>query len=115
MLPLDAVLINVTPPDEHGFCSLGTAVDTVITAIRCGKTVIAQLNKRCPGPSATASSTSARSTSASRWTCRPTSTPIREIGDVERRIGEYVAELVQDEATLQMGIGAIPSAVGLYL
>ncbi len=48
VLPLDACLINVTPPDEHGFCSLGTAVDTVITAVRCGKTIIAQLNKSMP-------------------------------------------------------------------
>ena len=55
ILPLDAALINVTPPDEHGFCSLGTSVDTVITAVRKAKVVIAQLNKLMPRPSATAS------------------------------------------------------------
>src|ERR1035437_2284910 len=48
VLPLDAVLINVTPPDEHGFCSLGTSVDTVLAAVRCGKTIIAQLNRSMP-------------------------------------------------------------------
>ena len=47
VLPLDAALIN-SPPDEHGFCSLGTSVDTVPAAIRCGKTIIAQLNRSMP-------------------------------------------------------------------
>ena len=42
LLPLDAVFANVSPPDEHGFCSLGTSVDTMLTAVRCAKTVIAR-------------------------------------------------------------------------
>ena len=48
ILPLDAVLINVTPPDAHGFCSLGTSVDATLAAVRSSKLVIAQLNDRMP-------------------------------------------------------------------
>ena len=70
---------------------------------------------RCRGRSATASSTSRRSTSRSSATSRPTSIPVGPIGEVERRIGEYVAELVPDGATLQLGIGAIPAATALAL
>ena len=70
---------------------------------------------RCRGRSARASSTSTRSTTASRSTSRRTCYPPPVIGEVERRIGEFVADLVPDGATLQMGIGAIPTAVALSL
>ena len=70
---------------------------------------------RCRGRSARASSTSATSTSRSRSTSRPTSHARPAIGDIERRIGEHVAELVPDGATLQLGIGAIPTATALAL
>ena len=71
--------------------------------------------RRCRGRSATASSTSTTSTWRSRSTSRRTSTPSPTIGDVERRIGGHVAELVSDGATLQLGIGAIPSATAQAL
>jgi 4-hydroxybutyrate CoA-transferase len=115
VLPLDACLINVTPPDEHGFCSLGTAVDTVITAIRCGKTIIAQLNKSMPRTLGDSFVHVSKIDYGVEVDVPPYSHADPEIGDVERRIGEYVADLVQDEATIQMGIGAIPSAVGMHL
>jgi acyl-CoA hydrolase len=115
VLPLDACLINVTPPDEHGFCSLGTAVDTVITAIRCGKTIIAQLNKSMPRTLGDSFVPVSKIDYGVEVDVPPYEHPDPEIGDVERRIGEYVADLVQDEATIQMGIGAIPSAVGMHL
>jgi acyl-CoA hydrolase len=115
VLPLDACLINVTPPDEHGFCSLGTAVDTVITAIRCGKTIIAQLNKSMPRTLGDSFVPVSKIDYGVEVDVPPYEHADPEIGDVERRIGEYVADLVQDEATIQMGIGAIPSAVGMHL
>ena len=110
VLPLDAVLINVTPPDEHGFCSLGTSVDAMLAAIRRARTVIAQLNR---GDAAharrRASSTSTTSTSAVEVDVPPYDYHGRaRSATVERRIGEFVADLVPDGATLQMGIGAIP-------
>ena len=101
------------PPDAHGFCSLGTSVE----AMHAGdpaprRRSSSSSTARCRGRSARASSTSTRSTSRSRSTSPPYELASARIGDVERRIGEYVAELVPDGATLQLGIGAIPAADG---
>jgi 4-hydroxybutyrate CoA-transferase len=115
ILPLDAALINVSPPDEHGFCSLGTSVDTVIAAIRNTKVVIAQINRSMPRTLGDSFVHVDKIDLGVEVDVPPYEHADPEIGEVERRIGEYVAELVPDEATLQMGIGAIPSAVGLYL
>ena len=115
LLPLDAVFINVTPPDEHGFCSLGTAVDTMLTAVRCAKTVIAQFNKSMPRTLGDSFVHVSKIDYAVEVDQPPYNHVIGEPDDVERRIGEFVAGLVQDEATLQMGIGAIPNAVGMCL
>jgi acyl-CoA hydrolase len=115
ILPLDAVLINVTPPDAHGFCSLGTSVDTTLTAVRCGKTIIAQLNKSMPRTLGDSFVHVDKIDYAVEVDRPPYEHPDPPISDVEARIGAYVADLVPDEATLQMGIGAIPSAVGQHL
>jgi 4-hydroxybutyrate CoA-transferase len=115
ILPLDATLINVSPPDEHGFCSLGTSVDTVIAAIRNTKVVIAQINRSMPRTLGDSFVHVDKIDLGVEVDMPPYEHADPEIGEIERRIGEYVAELVPDEATLQMGIGAIPSAVGLYL
>jgi 4-hydroxybutyrate CoA-transferase len=115
VLPLDACLINVSPPDEHGFCSLGTSVDCVMTAVRMGKTIIAQLNKSMPRTLGDSFVHVNDIDLGVEVDVPPYEHADPEIGDVERRIGEFVADLVQDEAVLQMGIGAIPSAVGLFL
>jgi 4-hydroxybutyrate CoA-transferase len=115
LLPLDAVFANMTPPDDHGFCSLGTSVEAMQTAIRCAKTVIAQFNKAMPrthGDSYVHVSQIDRAVEVDQ---APYVYAPGEIGDVERRIGEFVADLIPDEATLQMGIGAIPTAVGVWL
>jgi 4-hydroxybutyrate CoA-transferase len=115
VLPLDVALINVTRPDAHGFCSLGTSVDAALSAIRSAKTVIAQLNAAVPrtlGDSFVHVSDIDLAIEVDQPPYEHADPPI---GDVERRIGEYVAELVPDEATIQMGIGSIPAAVGLAL
>jgi acyl-CoA hydrolase len=114
-LPLDAVFINVTPPDAHGFCSLGTSVDAVLAAVRSATTVIAQFNTAMPRTLGDAFVHISEIDLAVEVDVPPYVHPDPPIGDVERRIGEYVADLVPDGATLQMGIGAIPSAVGLAL
>jgi acyl-CoA hydrolase len=115
ILPLDAVLINCTQPDEHGFCSLGTSVDTVLAAVRNGKTIIAQLNKSMPRTLGDSFVHVSKIDYGVEVDVPPFEHSDPEIGDVERRIGAFVADLVQDEAVLQMGIGAIPSAVCLFL
>jgi 4-hydroxybutyrate CoA-transferase len=114
-IPVDVALINVSPPDRHGFCSLGTSVDVVRAAVQAASVVIAQINAQMPralGDSFVHVSDIDEGVEVSEapYTCV---LPI--IGDVERRIGELVAELVPDGATLQLGIGAIPSAVAAAL
>ncbi len=115
ILPLDAVLINVTPPDEHGYCSLGTSVEGMLAAIPAATTVIAQLNRSMPRTLGESFVHAKDIDLAVEVDIPPYAHRDAEISDVERRVGEYVAALVPDGATLQMGIGAIPEAVTQFL
>jgi len=114
-LPLDAVLVNATPPDAHGFCSLGTSVEAMHAAIRAAGTVIVQLNQAMPRTLGESFIHVNDIDLAVEVGVPPYEHLVGEIGPVERRIGEYVAELVADGATLQLGIGAIPAATALAL
>lgn len=115
VLPLDAVLINVSTPDVHGYCSLGTSVDAALAATRAARTVIAQLNRSMPRTLGDSFVHVDEIDLAIEVDLPPHEHPPTPIGDVERRIGEFVAELVPDGATIQMGIGSIPVAVGMAL
>ena len=114
-LPLDAVLVNATPPDAHGFCSLGTSVEAMHAAIRSAKTVIVQLNRAMPRTLGESFIHVSEIDLAVEVDVPPYEHSVGEIGAVERRIGEHVADLVPDGATLQLGIGAIPAATALAL
>ncbi len=114
-LPLDVALIHVTPPNDKGFCSLGISVDIVKSAAENARLVIAQVNPQMP------------------WTCGhstvhvddldvlvPVDEPLQYVAspppdDVTVRIGEQVAALIEDGATVEFGIGRIPQAVALFL
>jgi 4-hydroxybutyrate CoA-transferase len=110
-LPVDVALVNVAPPDAHGFCSLGLSVDVTLSALRAAKTVVAMINPRMPRTHGE-SFVHVRDIHYGVELARePYAAPPPPIGDVERRIGARVAELVPDGATLQLGIGAIPAAV----
>jgi acyl-CoA hydrolase len=115
LLPLDAALVNVTPPDPHGFCSLGTSVDATLAAVRSARTVIAQFNRAMPRTLGDSFIHVSEIDVATEVNVPPYEVPQPVHGDVERRIGGFVADLVPDGATLQMGIGAIPTAVGAAL
>ncbi len=115
VLPLDAALINVSPPDAHGYCSLGTSVDTALAAVGAATTVIAQLNASMPRTLGDSFVHVDQIDLAVEVDQPPPEHPSPPIGEVERRIGEFVAELVPDRATIQMGIGSIPAAVALAL
>jgi 4-hydroxybutyrate CoA-transferase len=115
VLPLDAVFLNVSPPDDHGFCSLGTSVDAALAATHAATTVIAQLNRSMPRTLGDSFVHVDDIDLAVEVDQPPHEHRVAPIGDVERRIGEFVAELVPDGATIQMGIGSIPAAVGLAL
>jgi acyl-CoA hydrolase len=115
LLPLDAVFVNATAPDAHGFCSLGTSVEAMHSAIRAAKTVIVQFNASMPRTLGESFIHISQIDLAIECDVPLYAYATGEIGEVERRIGEYVADLVPDGATLQLGIGAIPSATALAL
>jgi 4-hydroxybutyrate CoA-transferase len=115
VLPLDAVLVNVTPPDRHGFCSLGTSVEAMHAAILAAKTVIAQFNSSMPRTLGDSFVHVSDIDLAVEVDVPPYEYSVGAIGDVERKVGEYVADLVPDGATLQLGIGAIPAATAMAL
>jgi acyl-CoA hydrolase len=114
-LPLDAVLVNATPPDAHGFCSLGVSVEAMHAAIRVAGTVIVQLNRAMPrtlGESFIHVNDIDLAVDVDMPPYEHVSGPL---GDVERRIGEHVAALIPNGATIQLGIGAIPAATAQAL
>ncbi|MBU5438097.1 4-hydroxybutyrate CoA-transferase [Tissierella sp. MSJ-40] len=114
-LPVDVALVTVSYPDEKGYCSFGTSVDYTKPAAECAKTVIAQINPNMPrtmGDSFIHLSDIDYIVEASADI--PELKPPK-ITDVERSIGEYCASLIEDGSTLQLGIGAIPDAVLLFL
>ncbi len=114
-IQIDTALINVTPPDRHGFCSLGPSVDVTLAAVGAARRVIAQLNPALPRTHGAGFVHVDRITFGVAVDQPPVAVPLPAIGAVERRIGERIAALVPDGATLQMGIGAIPAAVALSL
>lgn len=114
-IQVDVALINVSPPDRHGFCSLGTSVDVALAAVRSARVVIAQLNRAMPRTLGDGVVPVARIDYGVEVDQPPVAAPVTAIDAVERRIGERIAALVPDRATVQMGIGAIPAAVALSL
>lgn len=108
---LDAAVVQLSPPDRHGYCSLGTSCDAARAAVDTAPLVLAEINARMPRTHGNAAVHSSR-IAAFCATDRPLPehAPHRE-SPVEARIGEHVAALVEDRACLQMGIGAIPDAV----
>jgi acyl-CoA hydrolase/GNAT superfamily N-acetyltransferase len=110
-IPVDVALIQVTPPDRHGFCSLGVDVGVIRAGVAACKVLIAEVNAQMPRTHGD-TFVHADRIDAMVETDRPLpEMPPRGGGDVSRRIGRYVADLIEDGSTLQMGIGAIPDAV----
>lgn len=110
-LPLDVVLMQVSPPDAHGFVTLGTTVDCTLTAARLAKVVIAEVNERMPrthGDTAIPISRIDAIVETSRPLLEYVADPFTEM---HMRVARNVAALIPDRATLQTGIGGIPEAV----
>jgi 4-hydroxybutyrate CoA-transferase len=114
ILPVDVALIQVTPPDAEGFCSYGLSVDYTKAAAECAAVVIAQVNANLPYTQGAKIHLDSIHFIVEQDEALIELKPPK-IGDVEKAIGENVASLVQDGATLQLGIGAIPDAVLLFL
>jgi len=108
---LDAALVQLSPPDRHGTCSLGTSVDTARAAVDTAGVVLAEINERMPR---THGHTAVPLDRVTAWTATDRDLPGHDLlppSDVEDRIGAHVAALVEDGACLQLGIGGIPNAV----
>src|SRR5512142_587839 len=117
VLPVDVALIHVSPPDEHGFCSLGVEVGLTKSPAESAKIIIAEVNEQMPrtlGDSFI---------HVSRLSCIvPVNYPVAELPQggegedpISQKIASFIAELIPDGATMQMGIGAIPDAVLNFL
>jgi acetyl-CoA hydrolase len=117
LVPVDVALIQVSPPDEHGICSFGVAVEAAKSATECAKIVVALINKQMPRTLGD----SFIHISKINY-CVECDTPINEYKhskeavnekeeEVFKKIGQNIAEIIEDESTLQLGIGAIPDAV----
>jgi acyl-CoA hydrolase len=110
-MPLDVALIEVSPPDPHGFCSFGVGVDTTLTAAKCARYVVAQVNANMPrtfGDSFIHVSEIDTFVESTRPLCVLPRPPIT---DLQKAIAHHVASLIDDGAVLQTGIGGIPDAI----
>ncbi|TYQ00133.1 acyl-CoA hydrolase [Tenacibaculum adriaticum] len=111
ILPLDAVLIHVSPPDSHGYCSLGVSVEATLAAISNAKNVIAQVNPQMPRVHGEGIIHISEIDTLIEVDLPIPEHHLKAPTEIEQKIGDYVAELIEDESTLQMGIGTIPNAV----
>jgi acetyl-CoA hydrolase len=114
-LPIDVAIIQVAPPDQHGFCSLGVEVGCSLPAAQLARTVIAEVNVRMPRTLGDSFIHVSRISA-----CVETDRPLQELpqGDtnpIAERIGQHIADLIPDGATLQLGLGAVPDSVLRYL
>jgi len=112
LLPIDVAMVTVSPPDQHGYCTLGTSVDVARSAVDTAKIIIAQVNPRMPR---THGDGMIHYTKIHKMVWHEeellTVDYGAKVGEEELLIGKNVAELIDDKSTLQMGIGTIPDAV----
>ena len=112
ILPIDFALIHVSPPDKHGFCSLGTSVDIARSAVRNAHHIVAQVNKQMPRTHGDGIiHISEIQTLVEVNEALPEVNYSLKVDETALTIGKYCAELIEDRSSLQMGIGAIPDAV----
>jgi acyl-CoA hydrolase len=110
-IPLDVALVQLSPPDKHGNCTLGVSVDCAKAACESAPILLAEINERMPRTHGNTVVPLSR-VKAYTITDRPLYESVPEPATaVEDRIGELISEVVEDGATLQMGVGAIPNAV----
>lgn len=110
-LPLDAVFLNVSPPDKDGFCSFGVSADLAVSAVECARKVIVQVNKAMPYSYGDALIHVSRIDAAVETDDPLVEVPTAVPTEIDSAIGRHIAELIPDGATLQIGVGGIPNAV----
>ncbi len=111
ILPIDVALVQVSEPDKHGYCSLGTSVDIAAAAVKSAKTVIAQVNPRMPRTHGDGIVHISAFNAVVQGEQELPEVVCSAPTEIASRIASHCAELVENGATLQVGIGAIPDAV----
>lgn len=111
IVPLDVAFIQVTPPDKHGYCSLGVSVDVSRPAIEKAKIVIAQINPNIPHTQGDSTVHMSKINFAVEIDAPMDVIEVSEPNEIEKAIGLHIAGLIEDGSTLQLGIGNIPNAV----
>ena len=111
ILPLDVAFLSVSPPDRHGYCSLGPSVDISLDAMSAAKVVVAQVNRHMPRTHGDGIVHVSRFNYLVEHDSMLPEAAARDRTPITDAIGKNVAALIEDGATLQMGIGAIPDAV----
>ena len=116
ILPIDVAMVQVSPPDKHGYCTLGTSIDAALTAVKTARKVIAQINPSMPRTHGDGQVHISRFEHIV-WeeSLLPEVNYSEKTDLISEQIGKNVAALIEDYSTLQMGIGAIPDAVLRYL
>jgi 4-hydroxybutyrate CoA-transferase len=116
VIPVDVAFIQISPPDEHGFCSYGVGVECTKAASETARSVVALVNRRMPRSLGDCFIHVSRLTHVVEIDRPVVELPmVTEVGEVARAIGKSVADLIENGSTLQMGIGEIPDAVLLFL
>jgi len=110
VLNLDVAFIHVSPPDSHGYCSLGVSVEATLAAVECAKKVVAQVNPQMPRTFGDGILHISEIDYLVEVDMPIYSHAIEEISPLEDKIGNYIASLIEDKSTLQMGVGSIPNA-----
>lgn len=111
VLPIDVALIQVSVPDAHGFCSLGTSVEATLAAVQTARDVVAQVNVRMPRTHGDGLIHVSRISKFVEIETELPELPRHAPSPEEQKIGEHISSLIEDGSTLQLGIGAIPDAV----
>lgn len=114
-LPIDVAMIQVSPPDKHGFCSLGISVEATRAAVEVAGHVVAQINPKMPRTHGDGMIHISEIDSYCYCEQELPTWEQQQLTDVQLAIGENVASLIEDHATLQLGIGAIPEAAMTFL
>ncbi len=110
IIELDVAILQVSPPDKNGYCTLGISVDTSLAAAQTAKKLIAEINPNMPTTRGDGDLHISRFDKVVEVDYALPTLQIPPPNEIESKIGQYVAELVEDGSTLQMGIGAIPNA-----
>lgn len=114
-LPIDVALIQVSPPDADGWCSLGVSVDVVMAAAKTAKVVVAQINPKMPRTGGESRIRFKHIDYGIEAAAPLPEAPKASLDDRHQRIGRYAAQLIDDGATLQIGLGNTPEAVARAL